>query len=190
MRYNGFVTFTLKVQSNELPTSVRISLNGCGILIKPISTISEVEMTQAFNVSAKSKTEALEKTKAEFLAMCKEKNLNPIGGMTTQVKSQTLMDTCNAHNGDLVDKINYIWQSEKYDNSLFTIAKALYERDREECYEKNIILEEYENDLYGFLYEMFMHVCDDADLEVVINFVRARNSKGQTIWAESDSWEE
>lgn len=190
MRYDGFVKFTLKIQSNELPTSVRMNLNGCGILIKPISTISEVEMTQVFDISAKTKTEALEKTKAEFLSFCKEKNLNPIGAMTTQVKSPTLMDTCNSHSSNLVDKINYIWQSEKYDDSLKTIATALYERDREECYEKNIILEEYENDLYGFLYEMFMHVCDDADLEVVINFVRARNSKGQVIWAESDSWEE
>ena len=190
MRYNGFVTFTLRVQTNELPKSVRMSLDGCGILIKPISTISEVEVTEMFNISANSKTEALEKTKVEFLNLCKKKNFNPIGGMVTEVRLSTLMDTCNAHSADLVDKINFIWQSEKHDGSLKTIATALYERDIEECNEKNIFINEYENDLFGFLYEMFMHVCDDADLEVVINFVRARNSKGQTIWADSDAWEE
>lgn len=190
MRYNGIVAFTLKVQTNELPKSVRMSLDGCGFFIKPISTISEVEIKEMFDVSANSKTEALEKTKVEFLNLCKKKNFNPIGGLVTQIKLSTLMDTCNSHSADLVDKINFIWQSEKYDSSLKTIATALYERDIEECNEKNIFIEEYKDDLFGFLYEMFMHVCDDADLEVVINFVRARNSKGQIIWADSDAWEE
>lgn len=190
MRYTTFVSFVLKVESNEIPLSVRERLRGCGLLIESISTISEVKVTQAFSVSANSKTDALEKGKIAFEKMCKEKNIISIGLVKTNVQNVSLMNTHNSHNADLVDKINFIWQSEKYDRRLKTIATALYERDIEECNEKNIFINEYENDLYGFLYEMFMHVCDDADLEVVINFVRARNSKGQTIWADSDSWEE
>lgn len=190
MRYVGFVSFTLKFQSEGVPSSVNNALANSGFIVKSISTFTEVNLTTSFNCSADSKSEAIENVKKEFFKYCKGKGYNPIGGMTTQVMLSTLMDTCNSHNGDLVDKINYIWRSEKYDDSLKTIATALYERDIEECNEKNIFINEYENDLFGFLYEMFMHVCDDADLEVVINFVRARNSKGETIWADSDAWDE
>ena len=188
MRYYGYVGFTLKVQNNEVPKSIREKFSKDSIY--SVEVTSEIRMTRNIECSANSKTEALEKVKAEFLSFCQEKNIKPIGSLITKVETSNLMNIYNSHNSDLVDKINYIWRSEKYDDSLKTIATALYERDIEECNEKNIFINEYENDLFGFLYEMFMHVCDDADLEVVINFVRARNSKGETIWADSDAWDE
>ena len=188
MRYNGYVGFTLKVENHEVPKSIREKFKNASIY--SVETTSEVRMNRLIDCSAISKTEALEKVKTEFFSFCQEKDIKPIGALTTKVELSTLMNTHNSHNGDLVDKINYIWQTELYDDSLKSIATALYERDIEECNDKNIFISEYQNDLYGFLYEMFMHVCDDEDLEVVINFVRARTPKGQIIWANSDAWEE
>jgi hypothetical protein len=189
MRYEGSVSVMVKIQSKEVPSSIGKTLHK-DFAVHSASSFTEAQVTKIFFCNANSNAEAIDITKKMFFDFCKENGYNAVGGMTTKVKLSTLMNPYNGHNEDLVNKINYIWATGKYDNELHTIAKALFKRDEEECFEKNIIPEQYENDLYGFLYEMFIHVCDDADLEVVIDFVRCRNSKGQIIWACSDGWEE
>lgn len=99
-----------------------------------------------------------------------------------------IMDTTNAHNKDLVKKINDLWNSPKQPN-FELIMLALMNRDLNEMYDKNIFGEASDPDVEAFFdncvdadyleanWEMLteyylMRVADDGDLETIINFIR------------------
>lgn len=114
--------------------------------------------------------------------------LNPL--MLTKVEKTfyPIMTPYNAHNKNLVNKINELWNSEKHDR--FRIILVAYmQRDLEEMYDKNCFGEasdektekffdenvntEYLNEHWEDLAEYYlMRVSDDADLECIIDFIR------------------
>lgn len=81
-----------------------------------------------------------------------------------------IMDTTNAHNPDLVKKINNLWitgDKELWKNIIWAIAK----RDKEEMENKGLIVMS-RDDAYDNANLILMRVCDDADLEMIINYIR------------------
>jgi hypothetical protein len=116
------------------------------------------------------------------------KFLNPLLLMKVEKTFYPIMTPYNAHNKDLVNKINELWNSEKHDN--FRIILVAYmQRDLDEMYDKNCFGEasdektekffdenvntEYLNAHWEDLAECYlMRVADDADLECIIDFIR------------------
>lgn len=88
----------------------------------------------------------------------------------TAVEYYDIMDTTNSHNPDLVKKINNLWitgNKELWKNILWAIAL----RDREEMEDKCAIVDTRE-DAYDVADLILMRVCDDGDLEMIINYIR------------------
>lgn len=87
----------------------------------------------------------------------------------TAVDLCNIMDTTNAHNPDLVKKINILWitgDKELWKNILWAIVL----RDKEEIEDKCAI--NTREDAYDIADLILMRVCDDADLEMIINYIR------------------
>ena len=81
-----------------------------------------------------------------------------------------IMDKRNAHNPDLVKKINILWvagNKELWKNILWAIAL----RDKKEMEDKRMFVET-RDDAYDIADLILMHVCDDGDLEMIINYIR------------------
>lgn len=81
-----------------------------------------------------------------------------------------IMDTTNSHNPDLVNKINTLWitgDKELWKNILWAIAL----RDKKEMEDKCIIVRTREG-AYDVADLILMQICDDADLEMIINYIR------------------
>ena len=88
----------------------------------------------------------------------------------TAMNFYDIMDTTNAHNPDLVKKINNLWitgDKELWKNILWALAL----RDKKEMEDKCIIVKTRE-DAYDVADLILMRVCDDADLELIINYMR------------------
>lgn len=96
-----------------------------------------------------------------------------------------IMDTNNGHNDKLVDIINYIYTSCEYNDRLEEALRILYKRDYVELanyYSDECVwwkADELSFDemvklvgLEDLAHELLYHVCDDADLEMVILYVR------------------
>ena len=84
-----------------------------------------------------------------------------------------IMDTHNAHNEELVRKINAAWKNEKYHNSFSEILLALLVRDHEEYIDKYCEIEDYSGDwAMAHAHEIMEGVCDDWDLETILSFIR------------------
>lgn len=84
-----------------------------------------------------------------------------------------IMDTYNGHNPELVRKINSAWRDDKYHNSFSEILLALLYRDHEEYIEKYGEVEDYSVDYaMAHAHEIMEGVCDDLDLECILNFIR------------------
>lgn len=84
-----------------------------------------------------------------------------------------IMDTYNGHNKELVQKINDAWKSEKYRTRFMHILIAIAFRDSEEYIEK--FDESPEDDgewAMNHAHEIMEGVCDDQDLECILNFIR------------------
>lgn len=114
--------------------------------------------------------------------------LNPLFLTKVEKTFYPIMTPYNAHNKDLVNKINELWNSEKHDR--FRIILVAYmQRDLEEMLEKNCfgdcgddkVVNFVENEVdYNYLNENWedlaeyylMRVSDDADLECIIDFIR------------------
>lgn len=81
-----------------------------------------------------------------------------------------IMDTTNSHNPDLVKKINTLWIAGNkglWKNILWAIAL----RDKKEMEDKCIIVRTIEG-AYDAAGLILMQICDDADLEMIINYIR------------------
>lgn len=89
-----------------------------------------------------------------------------------------IMDTYNAHNPELVRKINSAWKSGKYNQEFGYIIYSIANRDYNECKEK------FDCDMDNFLssiiddcnkdsiHNVLENVCDDQDLETILSFIR------------------
>ena len=100
-----------------------------------------------------------------------------------------IMTPYNAHNKDLVDKINELWSSEEKHNRFQPILVVYMLRDLDEMYDKNCFGEasdertkkffdenvntEYLSTHWEDLAEYYlMRVADDTDLKCIIDFIR------------------
>ena len=93
-------------------------------------------------------------------------------------KYTDIMDTYNAHNKELVRKINAAWKSGKYNQEFGYIIYSIANRDYNECKEK------FDCDMDNFLssiiddcnkdsiHNVLENVCDDQDLETILSFIR------------------
>ena len=84
-----------------------------------------------------------------------------------------IIDTHNSHNPELVRKINAAWKDDKYHDKFGTILLALLKRDIDEFCDKygcGVILEEYF--AMDNAQKIMEGVCDDQDLECILNFIR------------------
>lgn len=97
---------------------------------------------------------------------------------------ETIMNNTNGHNPDLVEKINNLYNNPKKKECFYTIIQALMYRDGEEIIDKGITTEknfyysscDWHGEFYRyaelFAHDYLMHVADDRDLEIIINFCR------------------
>ena len=84
-----------------------------------------------------------------------------------------IMDTHNAHNPELVRKINAAWRDDKYHDKFEGILHALLERDYEEYCDKFEVPEVTTSDYaMNHAHEIMEGVCDDWDLETILSFIR------------------
>ena len=84
-----------------------------------------------------------------------------------------IMDTYNAHNPELVRKINAAWRDDKYHDKFEGILHALLERDYEEYCDKFEVPEVTTSDYaMNHAHEIMEGVCDDQDLETILLFIR------------------
>ena len=114
----------------------------------------------------------------------------------TKPEPKGIMDTCNAHNPELVAKINDAWDKNKKDFEL--ILKALYERDIDEITDSDafhiakwvgswqwnegcrnddwtpymdMALADMKEHWEDYAENYLMHIADDGDLEAIIAFL-------------------
>ena len=84
-----------------------------------------------------------------------------------------IMDTYNAHNPELVRKINAAWRDNKYHDKFEGILHALLERDYDEYCDKfetpDVTTSDY---AMSHAHEIMEGVCDDWDLETILSFIR------------------
>ena len=189
MRFDCAVRFSLIFKtettndSREYPKSVYDKMNKLHLHHNRVYCEVVYTTSTYFNIEAPSKECAAMMCGKRFSEFCKKENLNPLN-VTYEVKEDSIMNELNAHDPKLVEHINYIWcrASERFK----PILLALYERDKEEAEEKNIVVPTDEN-FESFAYDFLMHVCDDADLETILNFVRYREETKngcRTLYAE------
>lgn len=88
-------------------------------------------------------------------------------------KYSDIMDTYNAHNPELVRKINAAWIDDKYHDMFEGILHALLERDYDEYCDKfetpDVTTSDY---AMNHAHEIMDGVCDDQDLETILSFIR------------------
>ena len=87
-------------------------------------------------------------------------------------KYSDIMDTHNAHNTELVRKINAAWKSDKYHDRFGDILFAIGCRDVEEIMEKYDIRIDCNETAMEHAHEIMEGVCDDWDLETILSFIR------------------
>ena len=95
---------------------------------------------------------------------------------------EDIMDTTNAHNPELVKKINIAWNEKR--GQFFPIMCALYKRDIKEILDSDAFtFPKYgDDDAYLYLhanwdieaYNYLQHIADDTDLECILNYLHAR----------------
>lgn len=102
-------------------------------------------------------------------------NLDAIIKFFEEEYDSDIMDTYNAHNPELVRKINKAWKNKKYHNLFGDILLALARRDEEEIGDKygdlNVAIQE-PKDAMDYAHEIMEGVCDDWDLETILSFIR------------------
>lgn len=133
----------------------------------------KISCNKYFYVWGETKDEAKQVAKKEFECFVKEENIKLTRGYLMAISEDTIINDTNGHNKDLVNKINYIW-ARVYEDRFKPILLALYERDKIEAEEKEITFDLFNSSFESFAYEFMMHVCDDVDLEVIIDFIRFR----------------
>ena len=83
-----------------------------------------------------------------------------------------IIDTYNAHDAELVRKINDAWKSEKYHDMFGDILFAIGCRDKQEIKDKFDIVIDCNETAMDNAHEIMEGVCDDLDLEMILKFIR------------------
>ena len=84
-----------------------------------------------------------------------------------------IIDTYNAHNAELVRKINKAWKYEQYHHLFGDILLALLKRDMEEYADKFGCHPELTTDFaMTNAHNIMENICDDWDLDTILNFIR------------------
>ena len=189
MKFECVVDFMLmfntetRNDSREYPKSVYDKMSKLHLHHKKVTCQVMYSTYALFTIEAPSKECAAMMCGKRFNEFYKKENLEPFN-VSYKIKEAEIMNTLNAHDPELVEHINYIWcrASERFK----PILLALYERDKEEAEEKDIVVPTDDN-FESFAYDFLMHVCDDADLETILNFVRYREATPngyRTLYAE------
>jgi hypothetical protein len=87
-------------------------------------------------------------------------------------KYSDIMDTYNAHNPELVRKINDAWKNEQYHERFGDILFALGSRDKQEIKDKFDVVIDCNETAMDNAHEIMEGVCDDWDLETILSFIR------------------
>ena len=87
-------------------------------------------------------------------------------------KYTDIMDTYNAHNPELVHKINAAWKNPKYHERFGDILFAIGCRDKQEIQDKFDIVIDCNETAMDNAHEIMEGVCDDWDLETILSFIR------------------
>ena len=83
-----------------------------------------------------------------------------------------IIDTYNAHDEELVRKINAAWNDEDYHDKFGDILLAIGRRDKKEIAKKlDCETDNYETAMAN-AHEILQHICDDQDLETILSFIR------------------
>lgn len=169
--------------SREYPKSISDKMDKLHLHHNRVTCQVVYTTSTYFKIDAPSKECAAMMCGKRFNEFYRKENLKPFN-VTYEIKEADIMDTLNAHDPKLVEHINYIWcrASERFKPILF----AIYERDKVEAEEKDIVVPTDDN-FESFAYDFLMHVCDDADLETILNFVRYREATAngyRTLYAE------
>lgn len=104
--------------------------------------------------------------------------------LSFSTKPYEIMTATNGHDKSLVERINYIYSHNK--EAMNPIIGAMYFRDKEMADIEGISEKDFHHDFDSFCESFLMTICDDNDLRTIINFVRLKNDKGQTLYA--DGW--
>lgn len=104
--------------------------------------------------------------------------------LSFSTKPYEIMTATNGHDKSLVERINYIYSHDK--EAMNPIIGAMYFRDKEMADIEGISEKDFHHDFDSFCESFLMTICDDNDLRTIINFVRLKNNKGQTLYA--DGW--
>lgn len=104
--------------------------------------------------------------------------------LSFSTKPYEIMTATNGHDKSLVERINYIYSHNK--EAMNPIIGAMYFRDKEMADIEGISEKDFHHDFDSFCESFLMTICDDNDLRTIINFVRLKNNKGQTLYA--DGW--
>lgn len=134
----------------------------------------KIKCNKYFYVWGETKEEAKQIAKKEFEWFIKEENIKLTRGYLIGISEDNIINDTNGHNKDLVDKINYIW-ARVHEDRFKPVLLALYQRDRKEAEDKEIPFDLIEIEFNSFAYEFMMHVCDDVDLKVIIDFIRFKD---------------
>lgn len=89
-----------------------------------------------------------------------------------------IMDTYNAHNKELVRKINAAWRDVNKRWMFGYIVYAIVQRDYSECEEKlniddmgDFLASIIDDNDKGAIRDVLEQVCDDRDLETILSFI-------------------
>ena len=173
MKYQGCVKFDIEF-SNVLSKCLYDKASKLNLTILSSTCNAKFSTCKIFFIDAPTLECATNMLRNEFIKFYKENNFKPTNILYT-IKEETIMDTTNGHNADLVKKINYIWARRKeIIENLKLILTTLYRRDKLEANEKGITYNLFNDDFDSFAQVFLTNVCDDVDLEIIIDFVRCK----------------
>ena len=82
-----------------------------------------------------------------------------------------IMDTLNCHNKELVYKINVAWSLSIYQSNFAHILYAIAQRDAKEIKDNFDCIIKTPEDAMANAHMILENVCDDSDLEIILNFI-------------------
>lgn len=138
--------------------------------------VTKMTLKKQIRIEASSSEQATNIMDKNIKDFCVRKNYT-LNNIHIEIKSD-IMSYHNGHNEKLVDKLNELWDEEVNRFNISLIVKSLYTMYLEECYDKNICRLPLGDPHYGdFLWEFLTNVCDDLDLETIIQFVTHKKTE-------------
>lgn len=104
-----------------------------------------------------------------------EKDIEPqyLTAIISHLEEPGIIDTLNAHNPSIVERINRAWKNPQLHNQFGPILYSLAQRDKQEFEDKfNHPVPADIDATYNWAHEIMEQVCDDYDLETILHFLR------------------